>query len=49
MVAWLKTTYPGIRIIALNSPTIWELPGADYNIKLTGPQTWLPVIDSALR
>lgn len=49
MVAWLKTAYPGIRIIALNSPTILELPGADYNIKLNGPQTWLPVIDSALR
>lgn len=49
MVAWLKAKSPGIRIIALNSPTVLELPGADYNIKLNGPQTWLPVIDSALR
>lgn len=48
MVAWLKAKYPGIRIIALNSPTIRELPGADYNVKLNGPHTWLPVIDSAL-
>lgn len=48
IVAWLKANYPGVRIIALNSPTIRELPGADYNIKLNGPQTWLPVIDSAL-
>jgi len=48
IVAWLKAKYPGVRIIALNSPTIQELPGADYNIKLNGPQTWLPVIDSAL-
>ena len=49
IVVWPKAQYPGIRIIALNSPTIRELPGADYNIKLNGPQTWLPVIDSALR
>lgn len=49
IVAWLKAKYPGIRIIALNSPTIRELPGADYNIELNGPQTWLPVIDKALR
>jgi hypothetical protein len=49
MVAWLKAKNPGIRIIALNTPQIRELPGADYNIELNGPQTWLPVIDSALR
>ena len=49
IVVWLKAKYPGVRIVALNSPTIRELPGADYNIELNGPQTWLPVIDSALR
>ena len=49
MVVWLKAKYPGVRIVALNSPSIRELPGADYNIELNGPQTWLPVIDSALR
>jgi hypothetical protein len=49
MVSWLKARYRGVRIIALNSPTVRELPDADYNIKLDGPQTWLPLIDSALR
>lgn len=48
IVAWLKARYPGVRIIALNSPKIQELPGADYNVKLNGPQTWLPVVASAL-
>lgn len=48
IVAWLKAKYPDVRIIALNSPKIQELPGADYNVKLNGPQTWLPVIASAL-
>jgi len=48
MVAWLKTQYPEVRILALNSPKIQELVGADYNVKLNGPELWLPVIASAL-
>lgn len=49
MVAWLKTHYPGVRIIALNPPPVPELLGADFNVKLNGPETLLPVIVSALR
>lgn len=48
MVEWLKTNYPGVRILALNDPLIRELMGADYNVKLNGPETLLPVIASAL-
>jgi len=48
MVAWLKAKHPGIRILALNPPKIRELVGADYNVKLNGPETWLPMIASAL-
>ena len=49
MVLWLKAHYPGVRILALNPPKVSELAGADYNVKLNGPETWLPVIASALR
>jgi len=48
IVAWLKTKYPGVRILALNSPTIRELAGADYNVKLNGPELWLPMIANAI-
>jgi hypothetical protein len=48
MVAWLRTKYPGVRILALNSPKIRELVGADYNVKLNGPEVWLPMIATAL-
>lgn len=49
MVSWLKAHYPGVRILALNPPKISELSGADYNVKLNGPETWLPIIATALR
>jgi hypothetical protein len=49
MVAWLKAHYPGVRILALNPPKVSELAGADYNVKLNGPETWLPIIATALR
>ena len=48
MVAWLKANYPGVRILALNPPLIRELIGADYNVKLNGPETLLAVIATAL-
>jgi hypothetical protein len=48
MAAWLKAKYPGVQILALNSPQVEELVGADYNVKLNGPEVWLPVIASAL-
>ncbi len=49
MVLWLKAHYPGVRILALNPPKISKLEGADYNVKLNGPETWLPIIATALR
>ena len=48
MVAWLKENHPGVRILALNSASIRELVGADYNVKLNGPETLLPVIATAI-
>jgi hypothetical protein len=48
MVDWLKANYPGVRIIALNPPAVPNLIGADYNLKLSGPETLLPVIAAAL-
>lgn len=49
MVSWLKAHYPGVRILALNPPKVVELAGADYNVKLNGPETWLPIIATAIR
>ena len=49
MVLWLKAHYPGVLILALNPPKVSELAGADYNVKLNGPETWLPIIATALR
>jgi hypothetical protein len=48
MVAWLKTRYPDVRVIALNPPAVRELPGADHNVKLNGPDAWLSVIATTL-
>lgn len=48
MVVWLRAHYPGVPILALNRPEVPELPGADFNVKLNGPETWLPAIASAL-
>lgn len=47
MVAWLKERYPEVPILALNSPGIRELAGADYNVKLNGPETWLALVTRA--
>ncbi len=49
MVSWLKANYSGVRILALNPPRVSELEGADYNVQLNGPETWLPIIASAVR
>lgn len=46
MVVWLKTKYPKVPIVALNSPGR-KLPGADYNAVLNGPETWLPIVEAA--
>lgn len=47
MAAWLKEKYPQVRILALNSPGIRELAGADYNARANGPETWLPFVTRA--
>ena len=43
MVAWLKTHYPGVRIIALNPPEE-HIPIADYNAPYNGPDRWVPIV-----
>ena len=35
--------------MALNPPKVSEVSDADYNGKLNGPETWLPIIATALR
>lgn len=48
MVVWLKTKYPQVHIVALNPPESRQLAGADYNAMLNGPETWLPIVDTAV-
>ena len=43
MAAWLKAKYPRVKILALNPPN-QQVPTADYNIRLNGPETWLPTV-----
>lgn len=48
LVAWIKSKYADVRILALNSPGIRELAGADFNVELNGPKTWLRLVTSTL-
>jgi hypothetical protein len=43
VVDWLKSKYPKVKILALNPPQE-ELPNADYNVTLNGPEKWLPIV-----
>jgi CheY-like chemotaxis protein len=43
MVRWLQQKFPNVRILALNSSQD-PLPGADFNVKDTGAQNWLPIV-----
>lgn len=47
MVVWLKAKYPTVHVVALISPEGPQLPGADYNAVLNGPETWLPIVEAA--
>jgi hypothetical protein len=47
MVEWLKTHYPAAKILALNPAQVRELPGADYNAVINGPETWLPFVSNS--
>ena len=46
MVAWLKANYPGVKIVALNSAFV-RLREADYNVVLSGPEKWIPIVAQA--
>lgn len=48
MVAWLKTHHPSVPVVALNAPAVPVLSGADFNVKLNGPETLLSVFTAAL-
>lgn len=43
VVDWLKSKYPNVKVLALNPPQ-QELPNADYNVTLNGPEKWLPIV-----
>ena len=47
MVTWLRTNFPGAKIIALNPHFDSSLKGADYNFILNGPEEWLAAVASA--
>ncbi len=47
IVAWLKANYPGVKILALSPPN-QQILGADYNVRLNGPETWLPIVSQQL-
>jgi hypothetical protein len=46
MVAWLKTNYPKVKIVALN-PSRDQLLGADYNVVLNDHDEWLSLLAAA--
>ncbi len=48
IVVWLKAKYPKAHVLALNPPECLQLPGADYNVELNGPETWLPIVEAAV-
>lgn len=48
LVKWLRAKYTGVPILALNSPGIRELVGADYNVEANGPRAWLRLVTGAL-
>lgn len=43
MAIWLKAKYPRVKILALNPPNR-EVLRADFNVRLNGPEDWLPII-----
>ena len=46
MVAWLKTNFPKVKIVALN-PSKDQLTGADYNVILNDHDEWLSLLAAA--
>ena len=46
MVAWLKTNYPKVKIVALN-PSKDQCLGADYNVVLNDHDEWLSLLAAA--
>src|SRR5439155_1510278 len=47
MVGWLKVKYPEVEILALNPPH-QQVLRADYNVRLNGPENWLPIVAQLL-
>jgi hypothetical protein len=47
MLRWLKIKFPHTRILALNPPHQPDLPQADYNVILNGPEAWLSIVATA--
>ena len=47
IVRWLKSEYPSVKILALNPPD-QQVLRADYNVRLNGPENWLPIVAQLL-
>jgi protein-disulfide isomerase-like protein with CxxC motif len=47
IVAWLRATYPSVKILAMNPPN-QQILGADYNVQQNGPEAWLPIVSQQL-
>jgi hypothetical protein len=44
IIGWIKSQFPGAKVLALNSPTHGELHEADFNFVLNGPEEWLATV-----
>jgi len=47
MTKWLRVRYPKAKILALNHEYYPQLGGADFNVELDSPETWLAVVSMA--
>ena len=44
MVGWIKSQFPGAKVLALNAPTYGALPEADFNFALNDAEEWLATV-----
>ena len=48
MVRWIKSHFPGAKVLALNPPKHISVPEADFNFVLNGPDEWLAILARAV-
>lgn len=44
LISWLRERFPKVKILALNPPHDGTT-GADFDVLLNGPETWLRIVD----